>query len=306
MILRKAIALQVALLLSAQADSRLLSWEDNPERNIASYRVYYRTAFDSTEQFLDVGRNTQVVLRNLETETKYFCRLTVFNVFGLESPPSPEITFFTAPRTPTLQRTASGLQMSTQGRVGGTLDLFESDDLKKWNLVTTIINSSGTIDLSQYVNLSGDKKFFKLSVSGDTIEGWLVTTGETDPDAPYLDTGLSNRLAYSYGLDLTGDLSTTRPRVGTVLLPQGGSNAQRYATFQFTMRESTRDVVPIIEASNDLESWSDVTSNLEEHTSVLNGNGTRTIVMREPITTCENGSCSRFFRLRFDTDISTP
>lgn len=300
MILRTII---IALFFSTffvKAEQVSIAWQKSPEPSVAGYRVYLRTAHEVTPKVIDVGYETTASLRNLEAESKYFCRVTSYTFFGEESLPSEEVSFFTAPKTPTFDNTSDGLQMSLSGKPGGTIDLYESEDMKTWTYVRTIINTDGALDISQYTNLSGTRKFYRLGYRGESIEGWMASRGLSDPNADFQGSNISNRLAYSYGLDLTGKQETTRPTMGRVDAPWQGTT-EKFATFSFTIRESTRDVKPIVESSYDLRYWFETTPSMHELASSLNGNGTRSITLRDARPISENSHRQCYYRLNFET-----
>jgi hypothetical protein len=92
------IALRVGALfgaMTATAESIKLAWDPNPENNIAGYIVYYGEISGQPTDLQIVENATGTTLENLKPETTYYCAVSAFNTFGLESPLSQEISFTT-------------------------------------------------------------------------------------------------------------------------------------------------------------------------------------------------------------------
>ncbi len=88
----------VSLSLGEAAQSVKLAWDPNSEPNIAGYVLRYGTTRGKPCQIIDVGKATTAAVSNLACGTTYFFTVTARNTFGLESPPSNEVSYTTAPR----------------------------------------------------------------------------------------------------------------------------------------------------------------------------------------------------------------
>ena len=92
------LSLQLGLLLFSLAsayatESVTLVWDQNPEPDIAGYRVYYGTSSNTYTNQIDVGNAITTTVANLETGSTYFFAVTAYNLAGAESLPSHEIMF---------------------------------------------------------------------------------------------------------------------------------------------------------------------------------------------------------------------
>ena len=82
------------ILSTASAEVSLsLSWAPHAENNIVGYRVHYGTESGNYTASLDAGNSTAITLSGLESGEVYYCSLSAYNIFGLESPKSIESVF---------------------------------------------------------------------------------------------------------------------------------------------------------------------------------------------------------------------
>lgn len=75
------------------AASVSLNWNPNSEPDIAGYRLYYGTASGSYDQIIEAGNVTSITAPELTSGVTYFFAVTAFNVDGLESLPSDEVSY---------------------------------------------------------------------------------------------------------------------------------------------------------------------------------------------------------------------
>ncbi len=72
--------------------SVVVLWEPNKEEDLAGYRVYYGTASRNYSQVIDVGRQTNCLVRGLEGKTRYYFAVTAYDYSGNESDFSKEVS----------------------------------------------------------------------------------------------------------------------------------------------------------------------------------------------------------------------
>jgi len=90
------IALFLGFLQQAQSASSVkLAWNASAGSDIAGYRVHYGISSGSYSQILDVGDTTTATVSNLADGQPYYFVVTAYNVVGLESVPSNQVTFTT-------------------------------------------------------------------------------------------------------------------------------------------------------------------------------------------------------------------
>jgi hypothetical protein len=79
----------------AHGASLTLTWDPNPDANLAGYKVYYGTASGSYSIVVDVGNWTSLTISSLETGKTYYFAATAYAASGEESGKSSEIRYDT-------------------------------------------------------------------------------------------------------------------------------------------------------------------------------------------------------------------
>jgi hypothetical protein len=87
----------VSLSFGRAAESVTLAWNANSGPNIAGYKLFYGTIKGKPSQSVDVGKTTTATISNLNDETTYFFTVAAYDTLGLESQPSNEVFYKTAP-----------------------------------------------------------------------------------------------------------------------------------------------------------------------------------------------------------------
>lgn len=77
---------------TAHAAEIMLAWDQNPEQDIAGYKIHYGLESDNYATTIDVGNYTTCVLSDLETGQTYYFAATAYNTAGEESDYSNEIS----------------------------------------------------------------------------------------------------------------------------------------------------------------------------------------------------------------------
>lgn len=124
--------------VQAAEGSANLSWEPNPESDIAGYRVYYGTPPGRFDQGVDVGKENKVRIGNLNAGRAYGFRITSFNELGLESHPSATQTF----QTPGVDLPPQAFGSTHILGEGETLDLeLQASDPENFPLTFTLLSN---------------------------------------------------------------------------------------------------------------------------------------------------------------------
>jgi hypothetical protein len=84
--------------LGEAAQSVTLAWDPSSDSSIAGYRLRYGTISSNLSQTApDVSKTTTRTISNLNDGTTYHFAVTAFNAEGIESAPSNEVSYTTAP-----------------------------------------------------------------------------------------------------------------------------------------------------------------------------------------------------------------
>jgi hypothetical protein len=82
----------LGLLRAADAATVTLEWASNRESDLAGYLVIYGTRSGQLTSTVDVGNHTSYQFTNLETGRRYFFAVRAYNMAGLMSVPSAEVS----------------------------------------------------------------------------------------------------------------------------------------------------------------------------------------------------------------------
>jgi hypothetical protein len=101
-----------ALVSQSDAAGVKLRWQPNPESDLAGYRVHYGTKSDEYEHKIDVGKQTEHRLDNLQESVVYYFSLTAYDQTGNESPYSNQVSFKLGDTTPPLIASVAPLSLT--------------------------------------------------------------------------------------------------------------------------------------------------------------------------------------------------
>lgn len=74
-----------------------ISWDPNPEKELAGYKVHYGTTSGSYDRTIDAGNSPTVSLTGLDRGTRYYVAVTAYNSLSIESDYSEEVTVVVEP-----------------------------------------------------------------------------------------------------------------------------------------------------------------------------------------------------------------
>jgi hypothetical protein len=94
-----------------------ISWDENPESDVAGYKVYYGTASHTYRNVLDVGPFTAAAIDGLNAGTTYYFAVTAYDTSGNESAASREVQAAIPAASPPLYT----LSISKTGNGTGTV-----------------------------------------------------------------------------------------------------------------------------------------------------------------------------------------
>lgn len=156
---------------SGAAAAATLTWDANTETNLVGYRLYYGTSSGNYTASINVGNLTSTTIENLQSGTTYYFAVTAFNSDNLESQPSNEATFTLPPEpadppavTASARLANGSFQFTIKGQVGQSLNIYYSSDLQEWTPMTSVVNSTGTLVVTDPDASTVDRRFYRVIV----------------------------------------------------------------------------------------------------------------------------------------------
>lgn len=161
-----------------------LTWNPNPETNIAGYKVHFGTTSGNYSQVIDVPGQNFAQLPQLILGNTYYLAVSAYNTAGQESPRSTEMVLSATPPA-----AAESMALSMSGAGGAKLSwkhpktagattsataegfaIYGSEDLSNWNLVQSVTPAQATSSDHQYlyfempltIQESKSKMFFRV------------------------------------------------------------------------------------------------------------------------------------------------
>jgi hypothetical protein len=129
------------------SQSVALAWTASPSSTIAGYRLYYGGASRDYTNTLEAGDATSVTVADLAVGATYFFAVTAYDIVGLESSFSDEISY-TVPGSARLAARALApgqILLTGRGPVGYGYDIQASQDLQNWTAIGSVtVDGTGT------------------------------------------------------------------------------------------------------------------------------------------------------------------
>jgi len=146
-----------------------LAWAPSPDLNVVGYNVYYGTASGNYTWKTSSGNVGSATISNLVEGVTYYFVVTAYDVTGLESVPSNEVSY-TVPGVALSLGKLSGsgfpnaFSISSAGAAPSPWALEASQDLKTW--VALMIGTNSPASVAVVVS-TAPSMFFRLN-SGDS------------------------------------------------------------------------------------------------------------------------------------------
>lgn len=142
-----------------------LAWNPSPSTSVAGYRLYQGAASQTYTNTIDVGDLTSVTVSNLTAGTTYFFAVTAYDLIGLESAFSGEVSYTVA--GPALLRIsaspAQGVQLTGTAPGGYQYDVLRTADLKTWvRLGSITAGPTGSFQFTDSVSPSLAPQYYRL------------------------------------------------------------------------------------------------------------------------------------------------
>jgi hypothetical protein len=150
-------------------NSVTLTWTASNGLDIAGYRVYWGTASQNYSNLRDVGPVTTATISDLSEGLTYYFAATAYDIAGLESPLSSEISY-TVPLAPpaplNLQLTLSGAGqplLTGLGLPGSSYDVMATSYFTNWTVLGNVsAGLDGTIQFVDPGPRTNKMRFYQL------------------------------------------------------------------------------------------------------------------------------------------------
>jgi hypothetical protein len=127
-----------------------LAWTPSSDPTVVGYFVYYGSASGIYTQSISLGNVTSAVISGLQDGTTYFFVVRAYDILGLESVPSNEVSYavpgcFLSMKNLQLKALPNAFSITTSGTTPASWMLQASRDLRTWNTLTSGTNSPANV-----------------------------------------------------------------------------------------------------------------------------------------------------------------
>jgi hypothetical protein len=164
----------VALLLTINSSARAqrsvtLAWNLSAGGTIAGYRVYSGVNSQTYATMQDVGTATMATVSNLATGMTYYFAVTAYDVAGLESAFSAEISYAVPPPAATPVSLNLSFTEMQQTLLTGTAppgyayDVLASPDLSNWTIIGNVVSdTTGLLEFTEPALATDSARYYRL------------------------------------------------------------------------------------------------------------------------------------------------
>ncbi|MBE0544388.1 MAG: fibronectin type III domain-containing protein [Verrucomicrobia bacterium] len=142
-----------------------LGWDSSPDLSVTGYNAYHGVASRTYTNLINAGNGTRATIPDLVEGTTYFFAVTAYNILGLESEFSDELSY-TVPEAPAmLQIRAINGQMVliVTGPAGRSYDLLVTQDLMDWTVIGTVtVVAGGATEFPDTGATNFQARFYRL------------------------------------------------------------------------------------------------------------------------------------------------
>lgn len=152
--------------LPVQAGSSVaFAWDRNPDASIVDYRIHYGVASRTYTHMVSTGNATSAIIGDLVAGATYYFAVTAYDIFGLESEYSNEISYLVPMALASVRirvGPARQIILTVTGQSGRTYDLQATPDLNAWTTMGTVtLGAGGSLDFTDTNATLFSKHFYR-------------------------------------------------------------------------------------------------------------------------------------------------
>lgn len=151
-----------------------IAWDPNPETDVVGYRVHYGMESGAYTNVIDVGPATTFEITGLIENQSYFCSVTAYNAFGMDSDFADELAVIYSVEPPIVEQefrikrmtfgTDHMVTFEVSGLIGNRVEVWASPNLTDWTLIDTLMDVSGPITIKDRAADGQPQRYYRLGI----------------------------------------------------------------------------------------------------------------------------------------------
>jgi len=158
-------ALSAPVLALGGTQSITLAWDQGADPTVIGYNLYHGVTSRTYTNMVDAGNATKATISGLVEGVTYFIAVTAYNILGLESDYSDELSY-TVPRGPaSVQLRVTPVRqaiVTVTGQVGHTYDILATQTFEVWTVLGTVtLGVSGSSEFMDPDAMNFPARFYR-------------------------------------------------------------------------------------------------------------------------------------------------
>lgn len=140
-----------------------LAWDHSPSPEVAGYRVHYGETSGNYSNSVAVGYVTTNRIAGLANGVTYYFAVTAYDMNGVESPFSNEISYRPGLPAIGIGVVSNGeVVLTVKGLIGQVYDIEATEDFTAWTVIATVtLGAEGSLDFTDKSATNFAKRFYR-------------------------------------------------------------------------------------------------------------------------------------------------